>query len=222
MRPTEKIMSLALLVCVCGGAVAQQITPDPSDSSRPYLSIFTHDDYAQRPAEAQLVQNIQSGALGQLAKSCHFKHYTTSDPMYRDRFARSIPASEFPVVMVERSGQGGYVYKQSGNRIPSTAPEILEEIKFYSRLDPAANDPLQSGAKQQSCGPDGCPPGVPQFPSFQPESQLPDSAELFNKTPVRDSMASMATIVVGLVAAGFVLFLVVLAIVLLYLTRPKV
>jgi hypothetical protein len=210
-------MCVLLLAALASPVAAQQITPDPGDASKPYFSIFTHEDYARRSSEATLVRNVQSGALGAFAQTCHFKHYTPADPMYRDRFARSIPASEFPVIMVERSGQGGYVYKMSGGRIPATDTEILEEIKFYSRLDPAA----QSGAREQVCPPEGCPPDTPQFPSYEPAPQLPDSAELFDRTPVRDSLASMAQIVIGCVAAGFVLFLVAVAFLLMYLTRPK-
>lgn len=215
MRPL--ICGLLAIVLV-NAAWAQQVTPDPHDSHKAYVSIFTHADYAGRPNEAQLVRNIQSGPLLDFARSCHFKHYTTKDPIYQERFASMFPEATLPVICVQRF-DGAYWYKNSGNRIPSDPGQLLEEIEFYRQLDPA----LDTNSKNQydePCGPDGCP--LPISPNYSPADSLPDSAELFGgKTPIRDSLASMASTAFAIVALAFLVVIIIVALIILVVIRPR-
>lgn len=223
--------SLALIVAVlfCGTAFAQQTVPDPADSSKPYLSVFTHSDYAARPAETELIRNMQSGRLVQFARGCHFKHYTDEDPIYRNRFSDLFPVSTFPVVCVQRS-DGAYWYKASGSRIPRSADALLEEIEFYIKLDPA----LDTQTKEQICPPGGCPPNEPRFPPqdeprfplFRPTEPelptLPDSSDLLKTdAPIRDALSNMAWIGFAIIASLFLLFVVALAAIVLAFVTPR-
>lgn len=219
-------LGLALCTISAHDALAQVTTPDPSDAYKPYLSIFTHADYASRPTERQLVANVQTGDLYQFAKQSHFKHYTTDDPLYRTRFASMFPESALPVICVQRS-DGAYWYKASGDRIPRDANGLSEEIKFYIQLDPA----LDTSAKQQICPPGGCPPdanpstpwpAAGPWPELAPQGTLPDSEEMIaRKMPVRDSFASMVWITGAVLACMFLMFVVIVAVIVMFFIRPQ-
>ncbi|QDV26923.1 hypothetical protein [Aureliella helgolandensis] len=222
-------VALWLMSLQCGLVVAQNVPADPADAARPYLSIFTHPDYAARPQEAALVRAVQGGELLRFAQSSHFKHYTSSDPIYRDRFSTMFPTSTFPIVCVQRS-DGAYWYKASGNRVPTDGRQLLDEIKYYVALDPQLNPSggtAESGLKTQigyeyeQCGPDGCPPRPDTWlPNVNP--QLPDSSDFVQiKTPVRDSMASGVSTLFAVLACGFLLFVLVVSAIVLFLVRPK-
>jgi hypothetical protein len=213
---------LALSMYLNGAIVcAQQTVPDPNDPTKPYLSIFTHADYAARPSETDLVRNIQSGRMLQFARSSHFKHYTTADPLYRERFAAMFPESTLPVICVQRH-DGAYWYKASGNRIPQNADALMEEIEFYVKLDPA----LDTQTKEQICPPgQPCPPTQPPFtpPNMIPElPYLPDSGDITRVAPLRDAAANMAYVAFAIIAAIIFFFVLVAAIIVLVIvSRPQ-
>lgn len=220
----ELAAALLLIACAPLGLFGQQTPPDPTEASRPFVSIFTHADYARRPAEAKLVAMVQTGDLFNFVRGSRFKHYTDDDPIYRGRLASMFPESTFPVITVQRP-DGGYWYKASGGRIPSAADAMLEEIKFYTALDPApdssAKTQILPAADCPDC-PDGYCPDPYSYPPAANPNALPDMAELFGgRTPIRDSLANMATVAFFFIAACFLLFLLCVAAIILFFVRPR-
>jgi len=231
----------AVTLIALSPSLAQEVRPDPHETGRPHLSVFTHADYARRPAEAGLIQNLERQPLLDFAQGCRFRHYTTADPIYLERYAGQFPASQLPAICVQRP-DGGVIYKATGDNLPADPGQLLEEIRFYRGLEPALHQTvgglLRNSAgsladapsyRPEQCGPDGCPPRNPYQPYREPyrdpsdaQPALPDSAELFGgRTPIRDSLASMASIAFAIVGAFFLVIVVIVALIILVLIRPR-
>jgi len=96
-----------------------QVASTPT-ASRYSLAVFVADDAKSR----EILQWFASYApLKQLADSCNYHVYTASNPLYRERYASTVPASQFPAIMFVDQ-DGGHVYTCGKQTLPYNAREL--------------------------------------------------------------------------------------------------
>lgn len=216
-------------------AWAQQVATPPPENRLPHLSIFTSSQYRSIPAEAAIVHAFEADPnLVKLRRQTNFHHYTDQDPLYKTRYAKTVPLDRFPAIMLQRA-DGGYVYKATGSNVPA-ATAIFDEMLHYASLDPLTGPADSKEARpwrpwqvrdisyqlqgvpdvngppfvfDGDC-PDGKCPLNPDTPPVYPPSdsslpRLPDSIELGGRHPVRETGA-VIVIAIGLFIGAVVLF----------------
>lgn len=215
---------VAVAVLAAGAAAAQD---RPQVDRRPHLSIFTHAQYRQIGTEAAIVAAFANDdALRGLVQNSHFHHYTEQDPLYRARFARSVPLDQFPAILLQKA-DGGYVYKATGPRVPTTAAGIREEIAYYASLDPQSrpdtprNQSGIDGVPDIDGPPSDCDGGTCPAPGgLLPGLATPDSAELLRVAqqtgPIRNITAAIILVAAVLIALAMAVFGGVILLALLY------
>lgn len=184
------LLAFLLLSTACLAQPAQQ----PDDADKYWFCVFTHADWAKRPDEKALIENLQKEPLLGLIQKHRFRHYTTGQKIYQERYAEYFPEDTFPVV-VRQKPDGGYVYKASGSAVPGTSKGLLDEIRFFAQLTPSEG---QDSVQQDSVDTED------EYDSDRPFDQpnnlddaLPDSVTIFGGgTPLRDSMGLSVQILV--------------------------
>lgn len=226
-----RLICLICLIClpVIGLPViglAQQVPTPPPENSRPHLSIFTSSLYRLLPEDAALVKAFETDPqLIKVKAGTNFHHYTDRDPLYKARYAKTIPLDRLPAIMLQRA-DGGYVYKATGSNVPSSPSDIFDEMAHYAKLDPLTGPSdsqearpwqvralyLDDGIPDVDGLPQDCPGGrcpVPNDTVPNDNDNLapnyPDSAELGGRRhPVRETGA-IIVILVGCVVGLIVL-----------------
>mgnify|MGYP000473453900 CR=1 FL=1 len=157
----------------------------PDDARKTYITVFTHEDWAKRPDEAQLIANLNSEPMKSVALKTHFNHYTPSVKMYQERWASIYPPETLPVIVFQNP-DGAYIYKASQGNIPHSSADIREAMQYYFKLIPGNSrepEPIQ-----QEEEPEGRKRPFHRDPIV--DEEFPDSAEIFGgKTPIRDGIA---------------------------------
>ncbi len=218
----KNIIALLLAIFVLDLPCMAQEKPRVDDSSKYYLTIITHADWAKRPAEKKLIADMESQPMLKVAQGCHFNHYTTKDAIYQNRWASIYPEDKLPVLILQ-DANGGYYFKGSGKNVPSGSQKIFDTLKAFRDMDPGSRaeafslmeftpepDPAVYSDDQELRNPLLRRPKV--------DEQAPDSIELFGgKTPVRDTLSSAAMIFLAILAIGLVMCLGVMALVAFFL-----
>lgn len=184
--------ALAALMAV---ACASNALALPEDGNRYHLIVITADTPSTHGRQLLQVMRHHPEA-SQISIRCHTHHYRTSDTLYRERYLRSLPPAELPILALANS-TGGVVFKASGAAIPRGGDAIRDALVAAARLDQAVPAPHRLGPYAHTvgyvgqCGPDGCPspyqprpsPAVPDFRQpFGPDGPLdgavPDSVDI--------------------------------------------
>lgn len=212
----------ATSLAMCQESPKEQEVPRVNDAGKPYLTIITHADWARRPAERRLIEDIKSQPMLDVAQKSHFNHYTTRDAIYASRWSQVYPEDSLPALVLQDSS-GGYWFKGSGDNVPSGSQAIFETLKRFKEMDPSSRAEAFSIMSPEDIRPMDPPENDDQEGRIRrpkkDEPPTPDSAELFGgKTPVRDMMASAAMIIVGIIAIGFLLVMCVIGSVVLFIT----
>ena len=204
--------TLLAFLLLCATAIAQP-AEKPDDASKYWLTVYTHADWAKRPDEKQLIDNITSEPVKGIAAKHRFNHITTGMKVYGERYADSYPEELLPVIVRQRP-DGGYVYKASGQNIPSTSQGLYDEMKMYAKLTPSEDQPLLQ-QEPIDTPQDTKKPILPWRQPEEPQDDLPDSVSIFGGTPIRDSLGLGATFMMLTAVTAFLcVILVVMAAVL--------
>lgn len=215
----KNIIALLLAIFLLDLPCMAQEKPRVDDSSKYYLTIITHADWAKRPAEKKLIADLESQPMLKVAQACHFNHYTTNDPIYQSRWASIYPEGKLPALILQEAN-GGYYFKGSGANVPSGSQNIFDVLKAFRNMEPSARAeafasmeimlepaPTMDDQEQRS----------PLLRRPKSDDPAPDSFELFGgKTPVRDSLGSMAYIFFGIIVLGFMMLMAVIGSFMLY------
>ncbi len=226
-----RLIAVIALLGIGNALSAQQqpSAPLPDDSHKWNLAIFTSDRWRVDPNESEFVAMFDTDpTLSDLKRRAHWHHYTAGDVVYKNRFAKYISVNQFPCVWFQRP-DGGIVYKASGDNTPRTATDLVEQLRYYTKLDPyslkshptAPDSRVVHGISQNGSNP-LCPDGNCPLPNqpYQPQpyqtpyipdgsysGELADSATMFNRdrdrwwqNPVKNSMAAVIWILGGVVA----------------------
>jgi hypothetical protein len=227
-----RLICLICLICFPRIAWPQQVSTPPPENTFPHLSIFTSPLYKSIPDQAALVNAFATDPnLANVKRGTNFHHYTDRDPLYKARYAKTIPVDRFPAIMLQRA-DGAYVYKATGSNVPSSPSAIFDEMAYYAKLDPLTGPADSKEARPwrpwqlrdistrmdngipdvdgppQDCPDGNCPipndnvaPSYPSDSSFAPA----DSVELGGRRhPVRETGA-LIVILVGCVVGLIVL-----------------
>lgn len=204
MRP------LTLLLILATSSILAQEKPRVNDKDKPYLTVITHADWEKRPDEKRLIENCKIEPTVSMALLCHCNHYTTASAMYQERWANVFPESSLPVIVFQRP-DGGSWYKASGGNIPASSRSLLQDIVYYTTLAPESEQPVAVQPPAEDDTEDR--PGWRPLRDRRNPEDSDDSLELFGKTPIRDSLAGGATIMVAGVALAAFLAIACVAII---------
>jgi hypothetical protein len=202
------LLAFVLLASTCFAQPAKQ----PDDAKKYWLTVITHADWAKRPNEKALIENLQKEPFLSVARTHRFNHYTTAKKIYAERYEPSYPEESLPVVIRQRP-DGGYVYKASGQNVPTSAESLLDEMKFYANLTPSegqtsvTREPVDTEDEEE----DSERPW--KRPNIIDEDALPDSVAIFGGgTPIRDSLGFSAQILTLVAVCGFLLLMSLVAV----------
>jgi hypothetical protein len=162
------------------------------------------------------------------------QYYAADNPLYKTRFAKAIPADQFPVIVLT-DADGGHIHAAGGNFIPPTVDQLYADMSKALELytDARQNAPAQglvgSGAiktfgysfnpnvsPQQRLvsyqqNPEDCPDGICPDDNYDPS---PSGGGLFDRVRDKVKPKSIVTWASGgeyaMIAAAGVLGLVVL------------
>jgi hypothetical protein len=202
-----KIVPVLLVALLAASSIAQEVSPPPNDGGRCYMTVITHA--APQPHELQLLDNLaRDPNLVAIRNQMHFVALRDTDVAYRDRFAHAIPPSQLPAIWIARP-DGGVLYKATGERIPTAAADLFDEMLHYCSLDPQSTA-QDSQLSRPIAGPQDCPDGrcpvptdtnLPWLATPSAPIPLPDSVELLrDRTPAKNAIAVVLWIVGGIVA----------------------
>ncbi len=80
-----------------------------------------------------------------LKESCEFQVYTSTNAIYKTRYADIVPAEQFPVVLFQDS-TGGHIHAAGRSMIPSTAEELYSDLRHGYLLYKQAKQAQKTGA----------------------------------------------------------------------------
>lgn len=220
----KNIIAILLALVLYSPCMAQE-KPRPADQTKYYLTIVTHPDWAKRPAERKLIEDLKAKPMIEVAQKCHFNHITTSDEMYKNRWAPLYPDNRLPVLLFQEPN-GGYCFKGSGPNVPSGSQAIFDTLKAYREMTPddrvRAFDAMEAVFEPT---PEYVPDTVIEDDEafnrrrpFAKDTPAPDMEQLFGgKTPLRDTMSSAAMIFLAILAIGLVMIFGVMALITFFL-----
>lgn len=214
MKPIFLALALALLPSL---AVCQ----DVQQANKFSLVVVVPD---QLDAQSnQILQWFASDPqLSQVAKACYYQLFTPSNTLYRERYARSLPPNELPIVaLVDHLGR--VHFKVSGPATPATASDLLAAM--HASLNNGSQLVMQYDYSNPNC-PDGrCPnvrpqpgPFNPNQPDFGPSYPIPNTIQ---PVPASSNLALYVVAGVSIVVIGGVALAVLVAGGLYFLTRNK-
>lgn len=210
----KNILAILLAIAFALPSMAQE-KPRPADQNKYYLTIVTHPDWAKRPQERKLIEDLKAKPMIEVAQKCHFNHITTNDEMYKNRWAALYPDNRLPALILQEAN-GGYCYKGSGPNVPSGSQAIFDTLKAYREMIPEervrAFDALEAALDP---APEYVPGSVIEGDEvngrrrpFARDGEAPDMEQIFGgKTPLRDTMSSAAMIFLAILAIGIVMIL---------------
>lgn len=204
-------------------AVTGPAQPPPKKDYQ--LALFVGNDAQSK----QLIQWFeQDPQLKDLRSNCEFQVYTSTNALYRTRFADIVPREQFPVVLFQ-DATGGHIHAAGRSMIPETSQELFSDLSQGYELYQQAMQAEKTGAIKargyswdESIKPtmslfnEDCPDNVcPTEPAnrWQPGSRVRDN--LFNKLPARRdaliwaSAQEVATVVLSLIAVVLVGFILI-------------
>jgi hypothetical protein len=103
----------------------------PAQAKKPYqVALFLDASSQSRDIASWFQSHEKLSALRQLSE---FQFYTADNPLYRSRYATTIPVDQFPVVLIQDS-TGGHIHAASRNKIPATSDELWSDIYLGAQL----------------------------------------------------------------------------------------
>lgn len=203
-----------LILCLlCTPCFAQQGTA-PQDQKRHYMTIVTHDNWKQLPADTALVEMLRKGTMNKAARGAHFNHYTPNMPLFKDRLADKIDTSRLPAIMLQRPGTpaGAVVYLAYADEIPASGDELLADMQYFAKLAPSSmpTEQLRPWRNDEE-----------QDEEMVDQDFLLSSPETWGrgKTPIRDSIAGGVSMFNFIFAIAALLAVLVVAAIFLNLTK---
>ncbi len=114
--------------------------PPPKKSYQ--IALFVNADATSQRLQEWFTQNKQLAAL---KESCEFQVYTSTNAIYKTRYADIVPAEQFPVVLFQDS-TGGHIHAAGRSMIPSTAEELYSDLRHGYLLYKQAKQAQKTGA----------------------------------------------------------------------------
>ena len=120
--------------------VSNPASPPPKKSYQ--IALFGNADATSQRLQEWFTQNKQLAAL---KESCEFQVYTSTNAIYKTRYADIVPAEQFPVVLFQDS-TGGHIHAAGRSMIPSTAEELYSDLRHGYLLYKQAKQAQKTGA----------------------------------------------------------------------------
>ncbi len=195
----------------------------PVTSSKYQLALFLGTDAKSKT----LIDWFKTDSeLLKLRSQCDFNYYTVTSPLYRERFAATIPVEQFPVFILQ-DNTGGHIHAAARNMIPDSAAALISDCKtgykLYSQAksaektgliktsgyswDAAIDPSMQLSA--EDCGPDGCRPNSndPWRPGDRVRDVLFDAAADSTEAVLWANASEIGFFVLIVVAVFLVVFI---------------
>jgi hypothetical protein len=120
--------------------VSNPASPPPKKSYQ--IALFVNADATSQRLQEWFTQNKQLAAL---KESCEFQVYTSTNAIYKTRYADIVPAEQFPVVLFQDS-TGGHIHAAGRSMIPSSAEELYSDLRHGYLLYKQAKQAQKTGA----------------------------------------------------------------------------
>ena len=120
--------------------VSNPASPPPKKSYQ--IALFVNADATSQRLQEWFTQNKQLAAL---KESCEFQVYTSTNAIYKTRYADIVPAEQFPVVLFQDS-TGGHINAAGRSMIPSTPEELYSDLRHGYLLYKQAKQAQKTGA----------------------------------------------------------------------------
>lgn len=161
---SPRVLLVALLIALAPAPSSAQQLPDDSDAY--YLVTLTQDP--PTPACASLLRSLESPDLAPILRAVKRFAFTPTSPLYRTRYADSLPVSDLPTLALIRY-DGGVLYKSTGSAIP-TGARLAAELTRVATADRA----IQSATRPRIF-PDNAtrPRLIPDTVTIQPQVTIP-------------------------------------------------
>jgi len=174
-RQADAIAQAQARVEALGDALAgSEVVDLPDDGRAYYTTLIVHDDWRQRAAERALVAAFETDPLLRSAKAqTHYNLYTASNPLYAQRFARSVPT--LPALLIQDATGKVYV-KLSGAELTGDIERVRGPIRRLWQARPIYVLPWRR--------PCPCPEPKPEpSPPAPDETPIPDTAPIPDVAP---------------------------------------
>lgn len=158
-----------ILAAICAASIA---APAQAQNAPAKYNLIVVDSPTPSPAAVRLLQWFETDQpLATLRSRTGFHAFTTSNPLYRERYAKSLPPADLPILALA-APDGRVAYKASGANIPATAAELFAEMREAEALfrKTAARVPARPGPAVSligdcpTCPNQPSPPAMPQWP----------------------------------------------------------
>jgi hypothetical protein len=170
------LLAAALALSTVATPASSTAQSPPDDSQAFYLVTLTHP--TPTPACNRLKSAMRHPAVARIASACKSFDFTTSDAIYRQRYAAALPPNQAPTVALVRH-DGGVLYKASGANIPdgeSLAADLTRMAALAQSQDSTVGNqtllPLRPDGWQ---APNLRPNLIPDTVVIQPEINVPES-----------------------------------------------
>lgn len=178
-------------------STAQEIEP-PKNAERYFVTVFTHSNPS--PEGQRLLDNLQAEPMGSELRKLHVNHYTEKSALYKAGRWEIANEANFPILMFQRPDGGVLFYAAKGS-IPASSHAIYGELKKVYDIEKALQSSPEVVLTQEIEG-----PILDRWRDDKPVEGL-----FGGDTPVRDTMASTAWVVAGVVLLVFLLPIAFLA-----------
>ncbi len=120
--------------------VSNPAAPPPKKSYQ--IALFVNSDATSQRLQEWFTQNKQLAAL---KESCEFQVYTSTNAIYKTRYADIVPSEQFPVVLFQ-DATGGHVHAAGRSMIPSSPEELYSDLRHGYLLYKQAKQAQKTGA----------------------------------------------------------------------------
>lgn len=118
-------------------------SPTPPPAKKNFqLALFVNTDVQSQRLQKWFAEDPQLVAL---REKCEFQVYTSTNAIYRTRFAEIVPAEQFPVVLFQDS-TGGHIHAAGRTMIPSTPSVLFSDLRQGYELYQQAKQAQRTGA----------------------------------------------------------------------------
>ena len=154
--------------------VQAEVIELPNDGKSYYATLLLHDDWRSRTAERTIAASFAADPLlSSLRAQTHWNTYLESNPLYKERFAKSCPI--LPALLIQDS-DGKVLLKLSGDALTGDIERVRGPIRRLWQARPIYVLPWRRPAP--------CPDPTPSPPQPAPDDEpVPDVTPLPDVTP---------------------------------------
>lgn len=203
------LLAAALALATWATPASSMAQPLPDDSQDYYLVTLTGNPPTHHCG--RLMGTMLHPAVAQIKAACKSFDFKPDDPIYRARYAQSLPADQLPIVALVRH-DGGVIFKASGANIPD-AETLAQSLTQMAATDAAKHPRSAASNVAGPLRPDGWrmpnlrPNLIPDTVVIQPEINVPAGVtNWLMVVAVLGGLAGLGIVAVVVIAGVYFIF----------------